>query len=81
MRELGDLTEQEHRHLAGYVSQVADKLFLHGQSMKTYLADELQKVGFDPKKLHLAAKLTDLNSQLTQELKKSDSSSPLLIFK
>ena len=28
MRELGDLTEKEHRLLAGYVSQTADKLFL-----------------------------------------------------
>jgi UDP-N-acetylmuramyl pentapeptide synthase len=28
MRELGDLTEKEHRLLAGYVSQFADKVFL-----------------------------------------------------
>jgi UDP-N-acetylmuramoyl-tripeptide--D-alanyl-D-alanine ligase len=44
MRELGDLTEQEHRLLAGYVSQVADKLFLMGPQMTTHFADEIQKV-------------------------------------
>lgn len=44
MRELGDLTEKEHRLLAGYVSQVADKLFLMGEQMTTHLADEIQKV-------------------------------------
>lgn len=46
MRELGDLTEREHRLLAGYVSQSADKVFLVGESMHKYLADELPKVGY-----------------------------------
>jgi len=49
MRELGDLTEREHRMIAGYVSQVADKVILVGQYMTDYLADELEKVGYDPK--------------------------------
>jgi UDP-N-acetylmuramoyl-tripeptide--D-alanyl-D-alanine ligase len=44
MRELGDLTEKEHRLLAGYVSQVADKLFLMGEQMTTHLADEIKKI-------------------------------------
>ncbi len=43
MRELGDLTEREHRILAGYVSQMGDKLFLVGKSMIEYLSDELTK--------------------------------------
>jgi UDP-N-acetylmuramoyl-tripeptide--D-alanyl-D-alanine ligase len=81
MRELGDLTEQEHRYLAGYVSQVADKLFLLGQSMQNYLADELEKVGFDQKKSYLAGSLKELNKQLEKELKKADKKIPLLVFK
>jgi len=44
MRELGSFTEQEHRQLAGYVSQVADKLFLMGEYMTTFLVDELKKI-------------------------------------
>jgi UDP-N-acetylmuramyl pentapeptide synthase len=44
MRELGDLTEREHRMIAGYVSQVADHVVLVGQYMTDYLADELEKV-------------------------------------
>jgi UDP-N-acetylmuramoyl-tripeptide--D-alanyl-D-alanine ligase len=87
MRELGDLTEIEHRQLAGYVSQTADKLFLLGSSMQTYLADELEKVGFDQKHLFIAENLPTLNAQIEQALKKAESSSkkqssiPLLIFK
>ena len=33
MRELGDLTEKEHRLLAGYVHQSADQICLVGESM------------------------------------------------
>lgn len=43
MRELGDLTEQEHRLLAGYVHQSADQICLVGESMYNYLLDELEK--------------------------------------
>jgi UDP-N-acetylmuramyl pentapeptide synthase len=81
MRELGDLTEKEHRLLAGYISQVADKLFLHGPSMKAYLADELEKVGFDESKLYLAKNIKDLNETVEKELKKTEFKLPLLIFK
>ncbi|MEI6119033.1 MAG: hypothetical protein WCP92_07670 [bacterium] len=49
MRELGDLTEREHRMIAGYVSQVADHVVLVGKYMTDYLADELEKVGYDKK--------------------------------
>jgi UDP-N-acetylmuramyl pentapeptide synthase len=51
MRELGDLTEREHRMLAGYVSQAADRVILVGKYMTDYLADELEKVGYDPKNI------------------------------
>lgn len=44
MRELGDLTEREHRMIAGYVSQVAEKIILVGKYMTDYLADELEKI-------------------------------------
>ncbi len=47
MRELGDLTEKEHRLLAGYVSQFADKVFLVWKQMCEHLADELDKVWYD----------------------------------
>lgn len=51
MRELGDLTEREHRMIAGYVSQVADHVILVGKYMTDYLADELEKVGYDTKNI------------------------------
>ena len=51
MRELGDLTEREHRMIAGYVSQVADQVILVGKSMVNYLADELEKVGYNKNKV------------------------------
>lgn len=44
MRELGDLTETEHRLLAAYVQQSADQVVLLGTSMHQYLADELIKI-------------------------------------
>ncbi|MCF7835463.1 hypothetical protein K9M48_05485 [Candidatus Gracilibacteria bacterium] len=47
MRELGDLTEKEHRLLAGYVSQFADRIFLVGKQMCEHMADELIKIGYD----------------------------------
>ena len=62
MRELGDLTEREHRMIAGYVSQVADQVILVGKSMVDYLADELEKVGYNKNKVekfydaHIAGK-------------------------
>lgn len=47
MRELGDLTEREHRLLASYVSIFADKLFLVWKQMCEHLADELDKIWYD----------------------------------
>jgi UDP-N-acetylmuramyl pentapeptide synthase len=86
MRELGALTEKEHRLLAGYVSQTADKLFLLGSSMQEYLADELRKIGFNTKQLYVAKHLKALNTALEKELKKAEEHNgkatfPLLVFK
>jgi UDP-N-acetylmuramoyl-tripeptide--D-alanyl-D-alanine ligase len=81
MRELGTLTETEHRSLAGYVSQVADKVFLLGTSTHSYLADELDKINFDKTKLLLANSLKNLNNQIETALKKAETPFPLLIFK
>lgn len=44
MRELGDLTEQEHRLLAGYIQQSADFVVLLGKAMHEFMADELEKI-------------------------------------
>lgn len=59
MRELGDLTEKEHRLIAAYVSQVADHVFLVGQHMKEYLADELIKIGYPTEKISTFMKSTE----------------------
>lgn len=77
MRELGDLTEKEHRLLAGYVSQSADKLFLLGDSMKKYLADEIEKCWFDSSKFFVANNLKSLNSEIEQLLKNLPAKNPL----
>ena len=58
MRELGDLTETEHRLIAAYVSQVADRVFLVGKHMKSYLADELIKIGYPAEKIFAFTKAT-----------------------
>ncbi|MFA5747847.1 MAG: Mur ligase family protein [Candidatus Absconditabacterales bacterium] len=69
MRELGDLTEKEHRLLAGYVSQTADRLFLVGENMINHLSDELQKVGYDKKLIYKFHKSTDAGEVIAKMLK------------
>jgi hypothetical protein len=49
--------------------------------MQTYLADELEKVGFNKQKLYIAKSLKQLNTALEKELKKADTPFPLLVFK
>ena len=81
MRELGDLTEVEHRKLAGYVSQSADQLFLLGKSMNDYLADELEKLWLTSN-LSICKSLKQLNKTIEIWLKnKSDKNPVLLVFK
>jgi UDP-N-acetylmuramoyl-tripeptide--D-alanyl-D-alanine ligase len=69
MRELGDLTEKEHRMIAGYVSQVADRVFLVGKYMTDFLADELQKVGYPGEKIYTFTKSTEAGDAIRTMLK------------
>lgn len=69
MRELGDLTEREHRLLAWYVSSVADRVYLIGESMINYLSDELEKVGYDTKFIYKYEKSNDAGNDIKKELK------------
>lgn len=81
MRELWDLTETEHRKLAGYVSQSWDRLFLLWKYMKNYLADELEKISAT-KNLTVCSSLKDLEKNIEWKLKeKSDNNPIILVFK
>lgn len=46
MRELGDFEEQEHRLLAGPVSQIADIVVAVGTNSVDHLSDELRKIWY-----------------------------------
>jgi len=48
MRELWTHEEKEHRQLASLVAQSADKIYLLGPAMHTYMWDELDKVWYNP---------------------------------
>lgn len=80
MRELGELTEREHRMIAGYVSQVADRVILVGQYMTDYLADELEKVGYDKKNVE---KFYDANiaGKHIQKMLKADKDDYIVVCK
>ncbi|MCX6824123.1 MAG: Mur ligase family protein [candidate division SR1 bacterium] len=80
MRELGDLTEREHRMIAGYVSQVADHVILVGKYMTDYLADELEKVGYDKNNVE---KFYDANiaGKHIQKMLKEDKSDYVIVCK
>ena len=81
MRELWDLTESEHRKLAGYVSQSADQLFLLGKSMHNFLADELEKI-WGTNNLSITESIKQLNKTIEIWLKvKKDNNPVLLVFK
>lgn len=47
MEGLWDFVEKEHRLLAWYIHQTAEKVFLVGDNMTNFLADELEKIWFD----------------------------------
>jgi UDP-N-acetylmuramyl pentapeptide synthase len=81
MRELWDLTESEHRKLAGYVSQSGDQLFLLGKSMNDYLADELEKI-WATDNLTVCKTLKNLNKTVEDRLKERNDKNPIiLVFK
>lgn len=46
MRELWDLAISEHKKLAWYVSQMADRVFLVWENMRVFFYDELLKIGY-----------------------------------
>ena len=83
MRELGDLSEREHRLLAAYVSQVADRIFLLGEQMTSVMADELHKIGYDSSKIQRFLYAPELASILKKMLASKDLefTPPLLVFK
>jgi len=83
MRELWFLTEQEHRKLAWYISQVADRLFLVGEQMTTHMADELEKIGYNVSniyKFHSSQEVWTIIKKMLYD-KEFDDEAPLLIFK
>ena len=81
MRELWDLTESEHRKLAGYVSQSGDQLFLLGKSMNDYLADELEKIWAN-NNLTVCKTLKELSKTVEDRLKERNDKNPvILVFK
>ena len=81
MRELWDLTESEHRKLAGYVSQSGDQLFLLWKSMNDYLADELEKI-WATNNLTVCKTLKILNKTVEDRLKERKDKNPvILVFK
>ena len=72
MRELGKLTESDHRKIASYVLSVADRLFLVGENMSKYLKDELSKIGYDMDKVEEFPDSVSLWNFVKDELKKSE---------
>jgi len=83
MRELGDLTEREHRLLAAYVSQVADRIFLLGEQMTSIMADELNKIWYESNKVYRFSDSMETSSILKKMLanKEFEENSPILVFK
>lgn len=72
MRELGDLTEQEHRSLAGCVHQSADQVMLLGQYMSKYMLDELEKSGYPQEKVKVWSSTMEVWTWVCDFLKASD---------
>lgn len=71
MRELGKLTESDHRKIASYVHSVADRLFLVWENMRKYLKDELEKIWYDMSKVEEFDDSVTLGNFVKEELKKS----------
>ena len=80
MRELGDLTEKEHRLLAAYIQQSADFVVLLWTSMHHFLADELGKIWFPLSQFQLCHSASEVGKFVLEFLKKSDEKW-ILLFK
>lgn len=83
MRELGNFTEREHRLLAAYVSQVADRIFLLWEQMTSVMADELNKIWYEAKKIYRFSNCLETSSILKKMIanKEFEKNAPLLVFK
>jgi UDP-N-acetylmuramyl pentapeptide synthase len=79
MRELGDLTEKEHRLLAWYVQQSADHIVLIGNYMENYLKDELLKIGSTEKDFNLCKNSKEVWKFVDKFLSDSDEKWIILI--
>lgn len=80
MRELGDLTEREHRLLASYVQQSTDFVVLLGTSMHNFMADELEKIWFPSEQVQLCNSASEVGKFVLKFLKQSDEKR-ILLFK
>ncbi|USN55520.1 MAG: hypothetical protein H6765_02780 [Candidatus Peribacteria bacterium] len=80
MRELGEFTEREHRNLAAIVAQSADKVYLVGEHMRSFLYDELLKLGFSQQKIQGFPSSKELGRQLALDLEQA-STPALCLFK
>jgi len=79
MRELGDLTEKEHRLLAWYVQQSANHIVLIGNYMENYLKDELLKIGSTEKDFNLCKNSKEVWKFVDKFLSDSDEKWIILI--
>lgn len=68
MRELGAFEEKEHRQLGLLVSQSADHIYLLGPAMHTYMADELEKVGYNMEHVTLCDDSLELAEHLATDI-------------
>jgi len=80
MRELWDLTESDHRKVAGYVYSVADRVFLIWENMNNYFKDELEKIWFDMNIVHQFDDAISLWNFVKDKLKK-EKTRKLIIWK
>lgn len=80
MKELGDLSEQEHRQIVWYVQWVADKVFLVGDMMHRFVVDELEKIWFDMSIVESSLSALEVGESLRNLLKDS-SDKYILVFK
>lgn len=72
MKELWDLSEQEHRQIVSYVQWVADRVYLVGDMMTRFAADELDKIGFDMDTVQTSLSALDIGDALRTLLKDSE---------
>jgi UDP-N-acetylmuramoyl-tripeptide--D-alanyl-D-alanine ligase len=80
MKELGDLSEQEHRQIISYVQWVADRVYLVWDMMTRFAADELDKIGFDMTTVQTSLSALEIGDALRTLLKDSDEKY-ILVFK